>query len=52
MALLRWPVERRDAWVRRANELQGLGHPWDEAEVIAFEELYGGAARVAAAGGL
>jgi hypothetical protein len=38
----RWPAAKRDAWGVRANELQNLGHEWDRAEIIAFEELHGG----------
>jgi hypothetical protein len=34
-----WPVEWRERWGRRANELQDRGEPWDHAEWIAFNEL-------------
>jgi hypothetical protein len=33
-----WPVEWRERWGRRANELQDHGRPWDLAEWIAFRE--------------
>src|SRR5262245_54756473 len=33
-----WPVEWRERWGRRANELQDHGRPWDVAEWIAFRE--------------
>jgi hypothetical protein len=33
-----WPVEWRERWGRRANELQDGGEPWDMAEWIAFNE--------------
>jgi hypothetical protein len=35
----RWPVEWRERWGRRANELQDCGEPRDAAEWIAFSEL-------------
>ena len=34
----RGPVEWRERWGRRANELQDRGEPWDAAEWIAFNE--------------
>jgi hypothetical protein len=34
----RWPVEWRERWGRRANELQDRGEPWDTAEWIAYGE--------------
>ena len=38
LAVARWPVEWRERWGRRANELQDRGEPWDAAEWIAFNE--------------
>jgi hypothetical protein len=38
LAVARWPVEWRERWGRRANELQDHGRPWDVAEWIAFRE--------------
>jgi len=35
----RWPVEWRERWGRRANDLQDGGEPWDAAEWIAYGEL-------------
>jgi hypothetical protein len=34
-----WPVEWRERWGRRANELTDGGEPWDAAEWIAYGEL-------------
>jgi site-specific DNA-methyltransferase (adenine-specific) len=33
-----WPIEWRERWGRRANELQDRGQPWDAAEWIAYCE--------------
>jgi DNA modification methylase len=38
-AVATWPVEWRERWGRRANELQDHGEPWDASEWIAFNEL-------------
>jgi hypothetical protein len=34
-----WPVERREAWGRRANEQAESGVRWPDDERIAFEEM-------------
>ena len=34
-----WPVEWRERWGRRANELQETGLSWRDAEAQAFVEL-------------
>jgi hypothetical protein len=34
-----WPLDLRQRWGDRANALQDQGHPWHEAERIAFEEV-------------
>jgi hypothetical protein len=34
--LAAWPVERREAWGRRAAALEGAGVPWPESERRAF----------------
>jgi hypothetical protein len=34
-----WPVESRERWGRRANEIEAAGNAWAEAEWIAFNEL-------------
>jgi hypothetical protein len=39
IVVARWPVEWRERWGQRANELQDRGEPWDHAEWIAFNEL-------------
>jgi hypothetical protein len=33
-----WPVDWRERWGRRANELEDRGETWDAAEWIAFNE--------------
>jgi hypothetical protein len=38
-ALAGWPVEWRERWGRRANELQDAGASWAEAEWRAFHEV-------------
>ena len=38
-AVARWPVEWRERWGRRANEIEAGGEPWHVAEQIAFGEL-------------
>jgi hypothetical protein len=38
-AVATWPVEWRERWGRRANELQDRGEPWNVAEWIAYSEL-------------
>jgi hypothetical protein len=35
----RWPIDRRQKWGDRANQLQDAGHGWKDAERIAFHEL-------------
>jgi hypothetical protein len=35
----RWPLDRRQRWGDRANELQDAGFGWKEAESVAFEEI-------------
>jgi hypothetical protein len=35
----RWPVESRQRWGERANDLQDRGEPWDAAVWIAFNEI-------------
>jgi hypothetical protein len=35
----RWPVQWRERWGRRSNELQDRGLPWDAAEWVATCEL-------------
>ncbi len=35
----RWPLDRRQRWGDRANELQDAGFDWREAERVAFEEI-------------
>jgi hypothetical protein len=35
----RWPIDRRQRWGDRANQLQDAGLDWREAERIAFDEL-------------
>jgi hypothetical protein len=37
--IARWPIDRRQKWGDRANELQDAGFGWKEAERVAFEEL-------------
>jgi hypothetical protein len=34
-----WPIERRERWGRRANELAAEGVPWPDDEASAFLEL-------------
>jgi hypothetical protein len=41
----RWPIERRQRWGNRANELQDAGLDWKEAERVAFEEIMDGLKR-------
>ena len=38
-SVARWPIERRQHWGDRANELQDAGFGWQEAERVAFEEI-------------
>ena len=35
-----WPVEWRERWGRRANELEEAGLPWRDAETQAFLEVW------------
>lgn len=35
-----WPVEWRERWGRRANELEEAGLPWRDAEAQAFVEVW------------
>ena len=35
-----WPVECRQRWGRRANELEAAGLPWRDAETQAFIEVW------------
>jgi hypothetical protein len=35
-----WPVEFRELWGRRANELEETGLPWRDAETQAFVEVW------------
>src|SRR5262249_52240606 len=35
-----WPVECRERWGRRANELEAAGLPWRDAETQAFIEVW------------
>jgi hypothetical protein len=35
-----WPVESRERWGRRANELEAAGLPWRDAETQAFIEVW------------
>jgi len=37
-----WPIQRRQRWGDRANELQDSGLPWKDAERVAFEEIMEG----------
>lgn len=34
-----WPIERRQRWGERANELEASGLPWQAAERQAFDEI-------------
>ena len=35
----RWPIDRRQKWGDRANQLQDAGLGWKDAERVAFHEL-------------
>jgi hypothetical protein len=35
-----WPVEWRERWGRRANELEEKGLAWRDAEALAFVEIW------------
>ena len=42
VSVARWPIDRRQRWGNRANELQDAGLDWKEAERVAFEEIMDG----------
>jgi hypothetical protein len=40
LALSRWPVEWRERWGHRANDLEDSGMNWRDAEIQAFIEVW------------
>lgn len=38
-SVAQWPLDRRQRWGDRANELQDDGFGWKDAERVAFEEI-------------